>query len=266
MSNPDKTSDVRADDGATHYRVTLSYDGSEYFGWQRLKNKPTIQGAVEEAIQHAFSERLAVQGAGRTDRGAHAEGQRAGFALSQSVAPADLVARLSEALPAGIQVRDADIVPATFHVRTDAIGKDYEYRMANRPELAGRVWLTATDLDLGAMQTAVGALVGTHDYASFATKPRFKQASTVCTLTDVSVIQEESADGGPGTILFRFSGNRFLMHMVRNMVRAVVKIGEGRHEPESLASVLDAKRRDASPGSAPASGLFLMKVHYRQSL
>lgn len=247
-------------DAQTCYRLTVAYDGRDYFGWQRLGDKPTVQAALEAAVEAAFSERSAVQGAGRTDRGAHAEGQVAGLRLSRRVAAADLVDQLNRVLPAAISALSAAVVPAAFHVRTDATGKDYEYRIANRPELPPkldrRVWHVPEPLDVAAMRASLGALQGHHDFASFATRPRFEQRSTTCTMTGVDL---EAADD---LIVLRFSADRFLMHMVRNLVRAIAKVGEGRYRPQQLAEILAARSRAASPGSAPASGLYLMRVHY----
>ena len=185
-------------DQPTCYRVVVKYDGREFYGWQRLKDKPTVQAALELAVLAAFSERTSVQAAGRTDRGAHAVGQVAGFSLSNCVPAAELVERINEELLPTIRALSAEVVAPTFHVRTDAISKDYEYRIANRAHLD----------------------------------------------------------------LLRFSADRFLMHMVRNMVRAITKAGEGRYPPEQLAVILAARSRAAAPGSAPASGLYLTRVHY----
>lgn len=241
---------------AAHYRLTVAYDGRGFFGWQRLKDKATVQGTLEAAVQQAFGERVSVQAAGRTDRGAHAEGQSVGLALAEAVHTDDLVGRLNAALPDSVRVLEATTTDAAAHVRNDAIAKDYEYRISSDPALEGRVWLSDRPLDLAAMQAAVGALVGTHDFASFATRPRFAQKSTVCTISHASVAREG------GVVFLRFRGDRFLMHMVRNMVRAIVKVGEGRHGPERIGAILKARDRKASPGSAPASGLYLMKVYY----
>jgi tRNA pseudouridine38-40 synthase len=245
----------------TNYRLTVAYDGRDFYGWQRLKDKPTVQAALEAAVEAAFTERVPVRGAGRTDRGAHAEGQVAGVRLSGAIPPEEVVERLGKALPPSIRVLSADVVPDSFHVRTDATSKDYEYRILNRPELPPeldrRVWHVPEPLDLAAMQTSIEALVGRHDFASFATRPRFEQRSTTCTIASAEV---ESVDD---RVVFRFTADRFLMHMVRNIARAIAKVGEGRYQPSQIAEILAARSRAASPGSAPASGLYLMRVYYR---
>lgn len=243
------------------YSLIVAYDGRAYHGWQRLKEHPTIQGAIEDAIERAFKERTLVQGAGRTDRGAHAEGQCAGFRLSQDIPPEDVHRRLNEELPQDIRIREARRVPATFHARTSATAKRYEYRIANSPEISeeliGRVWHVPGELDVDPMRDAVRLLIGTHDFASFATKPKHRKRSTVCRISDAGVRTEEDR-----RITFHFQADSFLMHMVRNIVRALVKVGEGRYEAQHIGEILAARQRSASPGSAPASGLYLVRVYY----
>ncbi len=250
-----------AESAAHGYRVVLRYDGRGYYGWQRLRDHPTIQAALERAITRAFGEGAPVIGAGRTDRGAHAEGQVAGFHLSQEVSPEKVIAGLNLHLPADIRVLAADAVPLAFHARTSALGKIYHYRIATRakllPEDVGRVWhLPRKALDVPAMAAAARGLMGAHDFATFATKSRFARGTTVRNLEEASV----GHDGED--VVFQFQAESFLYHMVRNVVRALFKVGEGRWTPERVAEILAAHDRAASPGSAPASGLYLMRVIY----
>ncbi len=245
------------------YSLVIEYDGRGFYGWQRLRDKPTVQAALEAAVEAAFGERVAVQGAGRTDRGAHALGQVAGIRLAAQVAPDDLVAALNAALPGSVRVKGARIVPDSFHPRTSATAKEYEYRIANAPEiregLAGRVWHVPGRLDGPSIREALPRLIGRHDFATFATRTRFGQKSTVRELRTAELEVEGDR------LVFRFVANSFLYHMVRNMVRLLVKVGEGRVEPGRVAAVLAARDRAASPGSAPASGLYLVQVFYPES-
>ena len=164
---------------AQSYQVILRYDGRAYHGWQRLKDHKSVQGSVELAIAQAFGETTAVQGAGRTDRGAHAEGQSAGFRLETEISEEALISALNEALPGDVYVVGARKVSLEFHVREDAVGKMYEYRIFNAEplpkELDGRVWHTHGDLDVASMGQAMDLLKGSHDFGSFATKTRFKK-------------------------------------------------------------------------------------------
>ena len=245
---------------ATTYRLVIRYDGRAYFGWQRLKDKPTIQGALEDAIAVVVGEKISLAGAGRTDRGAHAEGQVASFHAECDIAPEVLVRGISDVLPSDIAVREATVAPATFHARMSAIGKAYEYRIWTEEvlpsELKGRVWQITEPLIPEKIEEAASQLLGSHNFASFATKAKFGQQSMVRTLSEASVSLS------PGRVTLRFIADSFLQHMVRNMVRLLVKVGQGRVPPFRVSSILDAKSRDASPGSAPASGLYLTQVMY----
>jgi len=249
-----------SDTEPTSYRAVIAYDGRDYFGWQRLAEKETVQGTLEKAITAAFGEETPVQGAGRTDRGANAEGQVAGFRLIQAREVAEIRESLNRCLPDSIRVLDVQVVPKEFHARMSAIGKEYTYMIWNNPELpeelTHHVWHVPERLSFEAMEAALPELVGRHDFASFGTKTRFAQKSTVRELFSATIERDDSM------IRFGFHGDSFLNHMVRNMVRAVVKVGEGKYEPAKIAEILKAGKRSASPGSAPASGLCLMQVFY----
>lgn len=245
---------------AQNYQVILRYDGRGFYGWQRLKEHPSIQQALESAIIQGLGETAVVQGAGRTDRGAHADGQSAGFRLEKSWDEEDLIAALNAALHAKIQVIGARKVPDDFHVRESATAKEYEYRIYNADELPeeldGFVWHVPAKLDLEAMTKATASLLGVHDFASFATKTRFKKKSCE---RDMFMAELQSHED---FIVLRFGAESFLNHMVRNLARAIVRVGDGRYSLERFQEILVAANRAESPGTAPASGLYLMNVFY----
>jgi len=238
-----------------NHRLTIRYDGRAYFGWQRHGEKPTLQGALEQAIQRAFMVESVVTASGRTDRGAHAEGQ-----VAHALLPTGPLEALNSYLPADIRILEAVSVAADFHACYSAVGKRYRYEIWNAPqcppEREGRVWHIAGPLDHEAMGEVCPVLVGKHDFASFATRPNFKQKSTVRTISNIGF----QADLPLITLTFESDG--FLYKMVRNLVRAIVRVGEGRSDVEKIKAVLQAKDRKAAPGTAPASGLFLDAVFY----
>lgn len=242
------------------YRLTVAYDGRAYHGWQRLANAPTVQGVLEDAIRIATGEDVKVVGAGRTDRGAHALGQVAGVRLAADHDPASLQAAVDDALPDDVDLVSVERAAADFHARESAVGKIYEYRIhvgETLPEgLDLKVWHVRTPLDIIAMKRGLRHLIGRHDFASFGTPSRPPTRSTVCDLVQATVFSAGD------TITFRFDGDRFLNHMVRNIVRAIVKVGEGRFVPAQISKILAAKARKAAPGSAPSSGLYLIRVDY----
>lgn len=246
----------------SNYKITLSYDGRAFFGWQRHGDKPTVQFALELAVTKAFDLRAAAQGSGRTDRGTHAHGQVASLQLPAGTQPELIKEKLNQVLPAAVRVVDVKCVPMEFHACDSAIAKHYRYVIWNDRKLPaereGRVWHVKEPLDVQAMIDACSVFVGEMDFASFATKTNFKQKSTRRTVTEAVLSHDQPI------ITFDICADGFLYKMVRNIVRALVKVGEGRYTREDLVRILDAKDRHAAPGTAPASGLYLEQVFYPQ--
>jgi tRNA pseudouridine38-40 synthase len=244
----------------TNYKITVSYDGAVYFGWQRLKDKPTIQGTIEDTLGDVFHRPCLIHGASRTDRGAHAEGQVFNVVLPGELGIEAMKRAIDGALPSAIRVLAIEAVESDFHALKSARGKIYRYVIWNAPEcpadLEGRVWHIPVPLAVEPMRGACQVFVGERDFASFATRPNFKQKSTRRHVRRVSFVDE----GAKISITIEADG--FLYKMVRNVVRAIVKVGEGRINLEDLRVILDARDRKAAPGTAPASGLYLDAVHY----
>lgn len=244
----------------TTYRLTLRYDGRAYYGWQRHEGKPTLQGTFEAAIEAVFGERCALHAAGRTDRGAHADGQVAHFEASVGLPPERLRDELNERLPEDVEVTACEHAARTFHAREDATAKTYRYEILNAPECPqdrkGRVWHVPGPLNVDAMQEACAVLVGRHDFASFATKTNYQRRSTTRNVMSLELTREDPL------IILRVRADGFLYKMVRNLVRALVKVGEGRSSRERLEQILFARDRKLAPGTAPASGLYLESVEY----
>jgi len=243
-----------------NYKITVSYDGAGYFGWQRLKDKPTIQGTIEDALEEVFHRPCMIHGAGRTDRGAHAEGQVFSVDLPDEPAAESMQRTIEEALPSQIRIVGLEPVDRDFHALKAALGKIYRYVIWNAPQcpadLEGRVWHVPAPLAVEPMREACRVFVGDRDFASFATRPNFKQKSTCRNVRRVTFEED-----GP-RISITMEADGFLYKMVRNVVRAIVKVGEGRIQVEELQAILDACDRKAAPGTAPASGLYLDAVQY----
>ena len=247
-----------------NYRMTISYDGRAFLGWQRHGNKPTVQYALEHAVEQAFNVHVPVRGSGRTDRGAHALGQVASLQLPIGLEPEAIKNKLNEILPAEVHIADVSGASSDFHACNSAIAKRYRYVIWNDRKLPaerdGRVWHIKEPLDLKAMNDACSIFVGEHDFASFATRPNFKQKSTRRTVSEAVLMNELP------TITFEILADGFLYKMVRNIVRAIVKVGEGRYSRDDLCRILDAKDRKAAPGTAPSSGLYLEHVFYADDI
>lgn len=243
-----------------NYRMTVSYDGRNYLGWQRHGDKPTVQYALEQAVEQLFDIRSAVRGSGRTDRGAHANGQVASAELPAGLQVEELKEQLNGLLAETVRVLDVTSVPFDFHACDSALGKHYRYVIWNSKKLPekrdGLVWHVKSRLNVEAMVDACSVFEGEHDFASFATRPNFKQKMTTRIVSRAVMSHEHPL------ITFDICANGFLYKMVRNIVRAIVKVGEGRYTRDDLCQILEAKDRKAAPGTAPASGLYLEKVYY----
>ena len=243
-----------------NYKITIAYDGRSFFGWQRHKDKPTVQSALEQAVTQVFGLRVAVQGSGRTDRGTHAHGQVASVQLPAGTEPELIQEKLNQFLPAEVRIVAVSGAADDFHACDSAIAKHYRYVIWNDRQLPaerdGRVWHVKESLDVEAMADACSVFVGELDFASFATKTNFSQKSTIRTVSAAGLSAELP------TITFDICADGFLYKMVRNIVRALVKVGEGRYTRDDLVRILAAKDRQAAPGTAPASGLYLEQVFY----
>ncbi|MBV1857245.1 MAG: tRNA pseudouridine(38-40) synthase TruA [Nannocystaceae bacterium] len=243
-------------------RFTVAYDGRAFHGWQRHEGVPTIQGALEAALCKVCDAPVEVRGAGRTDRGAHAQGQVASARLPEEVDVERLQAAVQAALPEGISVRDVRATSREFHARMSAIGKRYVYTIHNQEDLPaeaqGRVWHVPGALDVEAMRACLEIFIGEQDFASFATKANHARKSTVRTVSSFTLEHDAPR------IILRIEADGFLYKMVRNLVRAITKVGEGRWTVERLREILAARDRQAAPGTAPASGLCLEEVFYAE--
>ncbi len=243
-----------------NYKLTIQYDGTRYRGWQVQGNTDlTIQGKLEGVLSRLTGQLVEVHGSGRTDAGVHALGQVANVKLPHPVEPSELLGELNRYLPADIGVIAAEPAPERFHARLNARSKTYRYRIWNSaiPNVLERSYLYVLPepLDVAAMERAAADLVGTHDFRSFCGLKRFKK-STVRTITDISITQ----DGAE--VRLEFTGNGFLMRMVRILAGTLVEVGLGQRAADAMPAVLAAQDRAAAGPALPAQGLALVRVEY----
>ena len=242
------------------YKLTLEYDGTGLVGWQRQPNGPSVQAALEDAVEKFSGERVTVHGAGRTDAGVHALAQVAHVDLAREFPTETIRSALNHHLrPAAVSVLLAEGAPADFHARISATGRVYRYRILNRrpPPMLDRmrVWHVAPPLDLAAMQAGAAHLVGRHDFSTF--RDSLCQAkSPVKTLDalDVTQLGEE--------IHIEARARSFLHHQVRNMAGTLKLVGLGQWSPVDVAAALAKRDRRAGGPTAPAEGLYLVEVCY----
>jgi len=240
------------------YRLDLSYDGSGFHGYARQPTVRTVQGELE-AVLARILEPVDTVVAGRTDAGVHARHQVVSFPTAKPVDPDRLARSLTKLLAPEIVVYAAARAPDGFSARFSATRRTYRYRVLNRPypDPLRRTtsWHVREPLDLGAMNRAVGYLVGEHDFASFCR--RREGASTVRTVLSAMW----SAQSG-GILELEIAGTAFCHQMVRSIVAFSVEVGRGRIEPGATPRVLRARDRNEARGAAPSHGLVLWQVHY----
>jgi tRNA pseudouridine38-40 synthase len=245
------------------FKLTLAYDGSNYSGWQIQSGQVTLQETLERVLQKITGETIRVTASGRTDAGVHALGQvvsfRSGTHLAADVLQRGLNAELPRDMAALALVEAAD----DFHATGNAVRKRYRYVMHDGPvrDVFERryAWHCHGRLDDAAMCRAAQALLGTHDFASFETHGSQRQ-------TSVRTIYEISLDRGQGAaehrIVLEVEADGFLYNMVRAIVGTLVEVGRGRQAESWPAQVLAARDRKAAGQTAPAQGLFLVRVDY----
>jgi tRNA pseudouridine38-40 synthase len=246
-------------------KLILSYDGSEFAGWQVQPDAVTVQGTLASAIGRITGEKVLPQGSGRTDAGVHALAQVVTFVTESSVPTANFVKALNDILPASVRVLEVQEAAADFHARHSARGKIYRYRIYRAaicpPFLARYVWHYPYPLGEEAMGLAAALVEGEHDFTSFAAADpeRGRDGAPVSNLRHIlSSSWERQGD----EFVYTVRGSGFLHHMVRNLVGTFILVGKGTLQAEDVTRILEARNRSVAGATAPASGLYLVNVEY----
>jgi len=243
------------------FRMEICFDGTEYHGWQRQDNSTTVQEVIEHRLKMLFGGvHIGVQGSSRTDSGVHALGMVASFDAPQSpyIPDTKIKKALNRLLPPDIKIRSVELVDRSFNARHSAQGKAYVY-VVNTGELnpfqSRWSWHMTDCKDIPAMQEAIKAVIGTHDFSSFTTDRNIIEDPVR------KIFLSEIKTFGP-LVCLHFIGDGFLYKMVRGMVGTLVDIGRGRVPASDMKRVLDACDRREARDTAPSEGLFLVKVFY----
>jgi tRNA pseudouridine38-40 synthase len=256
-------------------RLDIAYDGTEFNGWQRQNDRPTIQGCLEVALEKILGAKVILTGSGRTDAGVHATNQVANFKTECSVSSQNLQRALNSSLPATIRVMKAEEVDLSFHSRRCARAKTYRYRILQAsvcpPFISRFVHHYPYLLDRPHMAQAAQYVEGEHDFTSFAAVAR---RAVVAGQTEHSVpghcktairqVFRSRLLWRPRTsmLIYEAKGDGFLHHMVRNIVGTLIDVGRGKTGAEEIARILEARDRKQAGPTAPARGLCLVKVEY----
>ncbi len=264
-------------------KVILSYDGSEFAGWQVQPGLATVQGTLASVIGRLTGEKVLPQGSGRTDAGVHALAQVASFETSSTIPVNNWLKALNDILPASIRVLDVSQAGADFHARKSARAKTYRYRIYRGaicpPFLARYVWHYPYPLDEEAVMRAAAVVVGEHDFTSFAAVDP-ERAERMAPVEEEDNHRGHRGPQGQGAanntrtvfssawtrdndeLVYTIRGNGFLHHMVRNLVGTFLLVGKGTLTPEDVGRILAARNRSAAGPTAPAAGLYLVSVEY----
>ncbi len=240
-------------------KVVVSYDGTDYFGFQYQPAAPTIQAELESVLSRIVKEPVTVYGSGRTDTGVHAAGQVINFRTEGTVPVDRLCLAMNSLLPVSIAALQAQEVENSFHARYSAVSRTYVYYILNReaPDaLRSRFcWHVRHPLDVEAMQQGAKALVGRHDFSSFASADR-EQTNPIRDLQRIEVVREGDS------VVITVQANAFLRSMVRVIVGTLTEVGLGMTASSDMKSILEAADRRQAGKTAPARGLCLREVEY----
>lgn len=253
----------------TKIRFIVSYDGTDFCGWQRQKHGPikSVAHTIEEALEHVFREKITLFASGRTDAGVHALAQVCHFetqAPPERFQKWDLVWALNSHLPKTIRLKQAWIAPSEFHATISATHKTYKYYIFNShrpsPFMARYADWIRSPIDINHLNESAKLILGHHDFASF------QSVGTPVSTTDRTIFKAHWSYRRPHLLEFSVTGSGFLKQMVRNLVGTMVMLEKKGFSPSKMLEIIDAKARNQAGPPAPPEGLFLFKVYYPQEL
>lgn len=244
-------------------KLTLAYDGSEFYGWQIQPDRPTVQGALADTLRKITQEKIWIYGSARTDAGVHALGQVAHFKTRTRIPAENLQRALNSLLPPSIRVCTVEEAPADFHARWHAQAKTYRYRILRAPLCPPFAWRYVYHypfpLDEEAMAQAAPLFEGEHDFSSLGSwDPEEEDHSKVRTVfsSRLERLPEQQE------LVYTVRGRSFLRYMVRKMVGTLLAVGKGRLKPEDIPGLFEARDRSLAGPTAPPEGLYLVEVEY----
>ncbi|HUU13269.1 MAG TPA: tRNA pseudouridine(38-40) synthase TruA [Terriglobia bacterium] len=253
-------------------RLVIAYDGTEFHGWQRQPDAPTVQGCLEEALAKLTGAPVHIWGSGRTDAGVHALNQVASFKTESPIPCDNLLKALNNLLPPSVRIKQVEEAPEKFHARYDVRSKTYRYRILQAPICSPFLWRFVCHhpypLDRRKMNEAALLFEGEHDFTSFAgSEGRTDEAEEGVPTAPHSMVRTIVSSRflwRPRTsiLIYEVRGSGFLRHMVRNIVGTLLEVGRGKLAPHDVMRVLEARDRTQAGPTAPAQGLCLVKVEY----
>ncbi len=250
--------------------LTIEYDGSEFFGWQRQPDKRTVQGELERVLSKVCATPIQINGTSRTDAGVHALGACASFKGDYGIPTDKLKLVVNNILAGGknlaaqvgdVRILDVKEMPMDFHARFDAKGKKYRYVISNSGDLdifrRKYCYQVQQPLDVEAMIAASKHIVGTHDFASFQSAGGQERETTVRTVYSLEVAKQGD------DVIIEIAGDGFLYNMVRIIAGTLVEVGLGKRQSDDLIEIIESVDRTKAGHKAPAEGLYLVEVYYQ---
>lgn len=244
------------------YYIIVSYDGTDYYGWQEQKHEQTVAGTLQNVFYRVFQQHIKVVGASRTDTGVHALGQTCRFYADCDICPEHMRHVWNASLPRDIHIRELGIPEQHFHPQHNISYKTYYYHVCPwrpLPFVSRYSWWFRYEIDANILRTASNAFVGTHDFRSFCAGD-YGQRSTVCTIYDIDVRWLRRYN----MYQIRVRGNRFLQHMVRRIVGAVCHVAAGRASYDGIVHALHNPNPQQHFMTAPGNGLILRRIQYKR--
>lgn len=237
--------------------MVLTYDGTEYHGWQYQDNARTIQGAIEEALEKLLGEKIRITGSGRTDAGVHARGQVASFETESEMENRKMVPGLNAWLPDDIRILSVETADADFSARFSARQRIYQYFLSPRPTALMRhnSWQFFQTLDEAILDEIAAMVIGIHDFGAFA-RANAQTEHKLCEVFESSWRRDEPV------WVYRIAANRFLHGMVRSIVGTMVDVARGRFTMDEFREIFASQDRTRAGVAAPAKGLVLEVVEY----
>jgi tRNA pseudouridine38-40 synthase len=240
-----------------NYKITLSYDGTEFHGWQRQPDKKTVQSTLENSLAKIAQKKISVIGAGRTDAGVHAQAQVAHFKANLHLDEDELLRALNSLLPQDIRITSLIRAAPDFHARKTAMSKIYQYRILHSPKISPFVvryvlhWPSALNVNL--MRRAAPLFIREADFTAFSSNRLLNPVRTI-TRSEVKKTGNE--------VIYTVEANGFLRYMVRTIVGTLLEVGKGKISPEQIEELFKKNKRSLASPTAPAKGLCLIEVNY----
>ncbi len=241
-------------------KLTIEYDGKDFNGWQKQKNKLNIQGEIEKAIQNIMHEEVDLIGSGRTDAGVHSLGQVANFKINSNFPIEKMALALNSQLKNSIVIKKAEEVDERFHSRYNAKNKTYRY-IINNSKTGTAIYRNLEycypfELDVEKMQEACKYFEGEHDFKAF-------KSSGTSAKNSVRTIYKAQVTKDGERVIIELTGNGFLYNMVRIISGTLLDVGLGKIKPEQIKTIIEQKDRQKAGRTLPAHGLYLVKVEYK---